>query len=183
MISIRSSSIKYSFQHPQNKEPWRRNNICRDFKESIIDHRDAISSICTEQTKIAEILSTVDRRLRDRGVDCQAAAHQKRPDARPLTRGIDEHGNLRTEQTHKFKDSPLGRIPVEWEVKALDSCVRNDGPICYGILMPGTGYDNGVPVIKVKDVVGGKIHQDNLLLPTPKSIISTNVRSSAAAIF
>jgi type I restriction enzyme, S subunit len=32
-----------------------------------------------------------------------------------LTRGIDEHGNLRSEETHKFKDSPLGRIPVEWE--------------------------------------------------------------------
>ena len=37
-----------------------------------------------------------------------------------LTRGIDEHGNLRSEQTHQFKDSPLGRIPVEWEVTSLD---------------------------------------------------------------
>jgi type I restriction enzyme S subunit len=36
-----------------------------------------------------------------------------------LTRGIDEHGNLRSEQTHPFKDSPLGRIPVEWEVKPI----------------------------------------------------------------
>ena len=38
-----------------------------------------------------------------------------------LTRGIDEHGNLRSEQTHRFKDSPLGRISVEWEVGALES--------------------------------------------------------------
>ncbi len=37
------------------------------------------------------------------------------------TRGIDEHGNLRSEQTHQFKDSPLGRIPVEWEVGELES--------------------------------------------------------------
>ena len=36
-----------------------------------------------------------------------------------LTRGIDEHGNLRSEQTHEFKDSPLGRIPVEWESAPL----------------------------------------------------------------
>jgi type I restriction enzyme, S subunit len=36
-----------------------------------------------------------------------------------LTRGIDEHGNLRSEQTHQFKDSPLGRIPAEWEVITL----------------------------------------------------------------
>ena len=33
-----------------------------------------------------------------------------------FTRGIDEQGNLRNEQTHKFKDSPIGRIPLEWEV-------------------------------------------------------------------
>jgi type I restriction enzyme S subunit len=34
--------------------------------------------------------------------------------------------------------------------------------------MPGSGYDNGVPVIKVKDIVGGKILQNNLLLTDPK---------------
>ncbi len=33
-----------------------------------------------------------------------------------LTRGIDKEGNLRCERTHAFfKDSPLGRIPVEWK--------------------------------------------------------------------
>lgn len=122
-----------------------------------------------EQAKIAKILSTVDRAIEE--TEALIAKQQRIKTGLMqdlLTCGIDEHGNLRTEQTHKFKDSPLGRIPVEWEVKALDSCVRNDGPICYGILMPGTGYDNGVPVIKVKDVVGGKIHQDNLLLTDPK---------------
>jgi type I restriction enzyme S subunit len=36
-----------------------------------------------------------------------------------LTKGIDENGNIRSEETHKFKDSPLGRIPVEWEVSQL----------------------------------------------------------------
>jgi type I restriction enzyme S subunit len=40
-----------------------------------------------------------------------------------LTRGIDEHGNLRSEQTHRFKDSSLGRIPVEWEVVPLSHYV------------------------------------------------------------
>lgn len=36
-----------------------------------------------------------------------------------LTKGIDEHGNIRSEKTHQFKDSALGRIPVEWEVVPL----------------------------------------------------------------
>jgi type I restriction enzyme S subunit len=35
-----------------------------------------------------------------------------------LTRGIDENGELRDPERHpeRFKDSPLGRIPTEWEV-------------------------------------------------------------------
>jgi len=36
-----------------------------------------------------------------------------------LTKGIDEKGQIRSEKTHKFKDSPLGRIPEEWEVVRL----------------------------------------------------------------
>jgi type I restriction enzyme S subunit len=32
-----------------------------------------------------------------------------------FTRGIDECGILRSEQTHPFKNSALGRIPVDWD--------------------------------------------------------------------
>ena len=118
-----------------------------------------------EQAKIAEVLSTVDRAIEE--TEALIAKQQRIKTGLMqdlLTRGIDEHGNLRSEQTHKFKDSPLGRIPVEWELRSLGQCVRADAPICYGILMPGQGVDNGVPVIKVKDIVGGRIVQDNLLL-------------------
>jgi type I restriction enzyme S subunit len=73
-----------------------------------------------EQTKIAEILSTVDRAIEQTEV---LIAKQQRIKTGLmqdlLTRGIDEHGNLRSEQTHQFKDSPLGRIPVEWEAKRI----------------------------------------------------------------
>ena len=73
-----------------------------------------------EQTKIAEVLSTVDKAIEQtEGL----IAKQKRIKTGLmqdlLTRGIDEHGNLRSEQTHQFKDSPLGRIPVEWKVKTI----------------------------------------------------------------
>lgn len=73
-----------------------------------------------EQTKIAEVLSTVDR-----AIELTEALIAKQQRIKTgliqdlLTRGIDEHGNLRFEQTHQFKDSPLGRIPVEWEVKKI----------------------------------------------------------------
>jgi type I restriction enzyme, S subunit len=76
----------------------------------------------TEQTKIAEILSTVDRAIEQ--TEALIAKQQRLKTGLMqdlLTRGIDEHGNLRSEQTHKLKDSPLGRIPVEWEVTRLES--------------------------------------------------------------
>ncbi len=36
-----------------------------------------------------------------------------------LTKGIDENGAIRSEATHEFKDSPLGRIPKDWEVASV----------------------------------------------------------------
>ena len=122
-----------------------------------------------EQTKIAEVLALLDRAIEE--TDAVIAKQQRinyglMQDL--LVRGIDEAGNLRTEETHEFKDSPLGKIPVDWTVTALSRCVNDDSPICYGILMPGIGYDNGVPVVKVRDIVGGEIVQDNILLTDPK---------------
>jgi type I restriction enzyme, S subunit len=73
-----------------------------------------------EQTKIAEILSTVDRAIEQ--TEALIAKQQRLKTGLMqdlLTRGIDEHGNLRSEHTHEFKDSPLGRIPGEWEVKPI----------------------------------------------------------------
>jgi type I restriction enzyme S subunit len=74
----------------------------------------------SEQTKIAEVLSTVDWAIEQ--TEALIAKQQRIKTGLMqdlLTRAIDEHGNLRSEQTHEFKDSPLGRIPVEWEVKRL----------------------------------------------------------------
>ena len=75
----------------------------------------------SEQTKIAEILSTVDRAIEQ--TEALIAKQQRIKTGLMqdlLTRGIDEHGNLRSEQTHEFKDSPLGRIPVEWKSPIID---------------------------------------------------------------
>jgi type I restriction enzyme S subunit len=36
-----------------------------------------------------------------------------------LSKGIDKNGQIRSEKTHKFKDSKFGRIPIEWEIKLL----------------------------------------------------------------
>ena len=81
-----------------------------------------------EQTEIAKILSTVDRAIEqtelliDKQQRIRTGLMQDL-----LTRGIDEHGNLRSERTHQFKDSPLGRIPAEWEVCTIDDIARHVG--------------------------------------------------------
>ena len=74
-----------------------------------------------EQAKIAEVLSTVDRAIEE--TEALIAKQQRIRTGLMqglLTSGIDETGNLRSEQTHKFKDSPLGRIPAEWDVATVD---------------------------------------------------------------
>lgn len=122
-----------------------------------------------EQEKIAEVLQTADRAIETTEA---LLAKQMRLQAGLvqglLTCGLDKHGKLRSEETHKFKDSSFGRIPVEWGITTLERCVRSDSPICYGILMPGAHQDHGVPVIKVRDIVGGKVLLGDILLTDPK---------------
>lgn len=70
-----------------------------------------------EQTAIAEVLATVDRAIEQTEA---LIAKQRRIKAGLLhdllTRGIDEKGNLRDPSTHRFKPSPVGLVPEEWEV-------------------------------------------------------------------
>lgn len=107
-----------------------------------------------EQSKIAEILSTVDRAIEQTEA---LIAKQQRIKAGLmhdlLTRGIDEHGNLRSEATHKFKDSPLGRIPVEWEVKPLSQLANVDrGKFTHRPRDDARYYGGKYPFIQTGDV-------------------------------
>lgn len=76
-----------------------------------------------DQKKIASILSTVDGSIQKTDQIIAKKQQIKRGLMRDLlTRGIDEHGKLRSEETHEFKDSPLGRIPIEWDYGNLGKC-------------------------------------------------------------
>lgn len=89
--------------------------------KEVLSNLEVFQFAKSEQIKIAEILSTVDRAIEQ--TKALIAKQQRIKTGLMqdlLTRGIDEHGNLRSEQTHEFKDSPLGRIPVEWKVNPLD---------------------------------------------------------------
>lgn len=106
-----------------------------------------------EQTKIAEILSTVDRAIEQTEA---LIAKQQRIKAGLmqdlLTRGIDEHGELRSESTHKFKDSLVGRIPIEWICEPLSHFVPSAE---YGISTSLGEY--GQPVLRMNNFVDGNV--------------------------
>lgn len=79
-----------------------------------------------EQRRIASILSNLDKAII---ANEQLIAKYQRIKTGLLqdllTNGIDKNGNLRSEKTHKYKDSPLGRIPVEWKEKNISEISLN----------------------------------------------------------
>ena len=112
-----------------------------------------------EQAKIAEVLSTVDRAIEE--TEALIAKQQRIKTGLMhdlLTRGIDEHGNLRSKQTHEFKDSPLGRIPVEWDPMPFGSCGQwfSGGTPSKAIRRFWGGW---VPWVCPKDMKQFELHQ------------------------
>lgn len=132
-----------------------------------------------EQTKIAEILSTVDRAIEQ--TETLIAKQQRIKTGLMqdlLTRGIDEHGNLRSEETHEFKDSPRGRIPIGWGVHLLDH-----------LTMRGSGHtpnklraeywNGGIKWVSLAD--SRKL--DNVLIKeTNKEISDLGIKNSSAVL-
>ncbi len=92
-----------------------------DFKEITVIY--PVSLI--EQRKIAEILETIDNAIEKTDKIIEKYKRIKQGLMQELlTKGIDENGQIRNEKTHKFKDSPLGRIPEEWEVVRLGDIAK-----------------------------------------------------------
>lgn len=85
-----------------------------------------------------------------------------------LTKGIEERGQIRSEKTHRFKDSRLGRIPEEWEVVRLGEIVNIKG----GKRLPkGEELDEeGYPYIRLSDIEDMKIKVNKV------KFVSENVR-------
>ena len=103
-----------------------------------------------EKSQIAAVLDTIDTTIRQTETIIEKLKQVKQGLLHDLlTRGIDANGELR---------------PPQSEAPHL---VDQRRPVVYGILMPGQGHEGGVPVVKVKDIVGGRILLDQLLLTSP----------------
>ncbi|GCA90716.1 restriction endonuclease subunit S [Microcystis aeruginosa] len=111
-----------------------------------------------EQTQIATILSTIDRAIEQTEALITKQQRIKTGLMQDLlTKGIDENGNIRSEETHEFKDSPLGRIPVEWEVKKIEQ--KLERIIDYRGQTPKK-VTEGIPLLTAKNVRDGFIEKE-----------------------
>jgi type I restriction enzyme S subunit len=120
-------------------------------KGFVVNHPAALQ----EQAKIAEVLAIVDQAIEQ--TEALIAKQQRIKTGLMqdlLTRGIDEHGQLRTEQTHAFKDSPLGRIPVEWEVARLGEIADISAGVTLGKTHEGPDTLE-LPYLRVANVQDG----------------------------
>lgn len=110
-----------------------------------------------EQSRIADILDAADAAIRQTEAVIGKLRRMKAGLLHDLlTRGLDEQGRLRDPQRHpeQFKDSPLGRIPSNWNVMSLEEMTPPDAPIGYGIVQPGPYVEGGVPVLAIQDLEG-----------------------------
>lgn len=104
-----------------------------------------------EQSAIARILSTVDKAIEK--TEQLIAKYERIKTGLMqdlLTKGIDEQGRIRSESTHRFKDSPLGRIPVEWEVCSLKQ-LSMDG-LSNGLFKKPSLVGSGCRLVNVVDL-------------------------------
>lgn len=107
-----------------------------------------------EQSRIAFVLSTCDEAIEKTDVKIEKLKRIKQGLMQGLFRyGIDENGKMRSETTHRFKDSPLGRIPVEWEVvNIFDVCKLINGRA----FKPSEWSESGLPIIRIENLNKGE---------------------------
>ena len=117
-----------------------------------------------EQEKIAKILSTLDNaiestnRIIEKEKNIKMALMQEL-----LTNGIDKNGQIRTSQTHIYKQSELGLIPDEWEVKALKSVGSCKNGLTYS--PDDIVESDGVLVLRSSNIKNNKLtFSDNVFV-------------------
>lgn len=114
----------------------------------------------TEQTRIAEILDTLDEAIREAEAVIAKLRQVKAGLLHDLlTRGLDEHGHLRDPIRHpdQFQNSPLGLIPKAWTDTTLGHVLRERGGTMqtgpFGSQLHSSDYvTEGIPVIMPQDI-------------------------------
>lgn len=133
----------------------------------IVNNTELYFPLKPEQARIAEVLSVADRAIEQ--TEALIAKYQRIKTGLMhdlLTRGIDERGCLRDPTTHEFKPSPLGMIPVEWEICRLGEVTHRLG---VGLATSVTKHyrEKGVPIIRNLNIRKGFFDDSDMLYLDP----------------
>lgn len=107
-----------------------------------------------EQKRIAQILSKTDAAIAQ--TEALIAKYQRIKTGLMqdlLTRGIDEHGNIRSKTSHRFVVKNGIEVPEEWDVVELSQILAK--PLTYGIVQPGSHEPEGIYIIRSQDYSKG----------------------------
>lgn len=101
-----------------------------------------------EQHRIATVLSTLDECI-EKTEALIAKLKQVKAGLMQdlLTRGIDSEGRIRDESTHEFKDTEIGRVPVEWELRRFSTLAAFKN----GVNFEKQNLGKGIKIIGVTD--------------------------------
>jgi len=171
------------YQLKYNRDKFLKENIGSaqpHINKKIVDEfRVLLPSDVKEQSLIAHILFTIDKAI---NATQQIIGKYKRIKTGLLqdllTRGMDKTGKLRSEETHEFKDSPMGRIPIEWTCMPL-------GEVYADVKSGGTPlrknrayFENGTHLwVKTLDLNEGEITN------TQEKITDIAISESSCSVF
>jgi type I restriction enzyme, S subunit len=119
----------------------------------------------SEQRAIAEALSDVDgllgglERLIAKKRDLKQAAMQQLLTGQTRLPGF--HCERLVRPT--YKQTEVGVIPEDWNVRSLQDSTEATRPISYGIVQTGPYIPNGVPCLRVIDINDGHINKTELI--------------------
>ena len=135
-----------------------------------------------EQSAIARVLDTLDSAIHEtEAIIAKLKAVKQGLLHDLLTRGIDANGELRPPQAHAphlYKESPLGPIPKEWDVRPLGTYTASE--ITYGIVQAGPHIPSGVPYVRTGDMSGDALDRETMLC-TSRRIANAYSRSEVRA--
>lgn len=113
------------------------------------------------QTKIAEILDTLDSAIRGtEAVVAKLKAMKQGLLHDLLTRGIDANGDLRPPQfeaPHLYKQTPLGWLPKEWRISVMGDVAESiiDGPFGSNLKTAHYVETPGIRVVRLQNIQDG----------------------------
>lgn len=142
----------------------------KDFKK----HEIIFPTSINEQKEIISLLTKIDISIKKTQSLIEKYSNIKKGLMHDLLiYGIDEKGQIRNEKTHNFKDSTLGRIPVEWEIGTIYQYLSNNDvaikPGPFGSSIKKEMYkQSGYKVYGQEQVISGNPYIGNYFIDSSK---------------